>query len=188
MKIDAVELTLFAWDDIPPTKYTPGSQNQSGKQQPRPAAHQDRRRHRGPRLPRLRHQPGRDRCRRADPLPQADADGQGPPGARGPARGHAVRQRNTGLRTIGACDTALWDIAAKAAGMPLYKFLGGGRSAIGAYASSQVLDSRAGLCRGSRSSSRPTAGRPTRSTLRSPATRTSRCARPCAKPSATTTR
>ena len=31
MKIDAVELTLFAWDDIPPTKYTSGSQNQSGK-------------------------------------------------------------------------------------------------------------------------------------------------------------
>jgi hypothetical protein len=31
MKIDAVELTLFAWDDIPPTRYTSGSQNQSGK-------------------------------------------------------------------------------------------------------------------------------------------------------------
>jgi hypothetical protein len=31
MKIDAVELTLLAWDDIPPTKYTSGSQNQSGK-------------------------------------------------------------------------------------------------------------------------------------------------------------
>ena len=52
-----------------------------------------------------------------------------------------MRQRNMGLRSIGACDTALWDIAAKAAGMPLYKFLGGGRSAIGAYASSQVLES-----------------------------------------------
>ena len=43
---------------------------------------------------------------------------------------------------IGACDTALWDIAAKTAGMPLYKYLGAGRSSVGAYASSQVLDSR----------------------------------------------
>ena len=51
-----------------------------------------------------------------------------------------MRQRSTGLRVIGACDTALWDIGAKAAGMPLYKFLGGGRAEIGAYASSQMLE------------------------------------------------
>jgi len=31
MKIDAVKLTLFAWDDIPPTKYGQGSQNVSGR-------------------------------------------------------------------------------------------------------------------------------------------------------------
>ena len=53
-----------------------------------------------------------------------------------------ARQRVTGLRAIGACDTALWDIAAKAAGMPLYRLLGTGRSAIGAYASSQILETR----------------------------------------------
>src|SRR5260370_27326152 len=29
MKIDAVELTLFAWDDIPPTRYTQGTHNTS---------------------------------------------------------------------------------------------------------------------------------------------------------------
>ena len=31
MKIDDVELTLFSWDDIPPTRYTPGSQNVTGR-------------------------------------------------------------------------------------------------------------------------------------------------------------
>ncbi len=31
MKIDDVELTLFAWDDIPPTKYSQGAQNVSGR-------------------------------------------------------------------------------------------------------------------------------------------------------------
>ena len=49
-----------------------------------------------------------------------------------------ARQRSAGLRVIGACDTALWDIGAKAAGMPLYQFLGGGRSEIGAYAFKQI--------------------------------------------------
>ena len=31
MKIDAVELTLFGWDDIPPTRYTRGTHNTSGR-------------------------------------------------------------------------------------------------------------------------------------------------------------
>src|SRR5260370_1238167 len=31
MKIDAVEVTLFAWDDIPPTRYTQGTHNTSGR-------------------------------------------------------------------------------------------------------------------------------------------------------------
>jgi L-alanine-DL-glutamate epimerase-like enolase superfamily enzyme len=51
-----------------------------------------------------------------------------------------ARQRRASLRAVGACDLALWDIAAKHAGLPLYKFLGAGRNAIGAYVSSQILD------------------------------------------------
>ena len=58
-------------------------------------------------------------------------------------------QRNLGLRAVGACDTALWDIAAKAAGMPLYAFLGGARSSIGAAARSRSMSSR-GACAGMR--------------------------------------
>ncbi len=58
-----------------------------------------------------------------------------------------ARQRTTGLRTIGACDTALWDICAKAAGVPLYKLLGTDRSSIAAYASSQILDNREAYAR-----------------------------------------
>jgi hypothetical protein len=31
MKIDAVDVVLFAWDDIPPTRYTAGAQNCGGQ-------------------------------------------------------------------------------------------------------------------------------------------------------------
>ena len=52
------------------------------------------------------------------------------------------RNRIVTIRSIGAVDIALYDIAAKAAGLPLYKLLGGFRGSIPAYASSAVLPSR----------------------------------------------
>lgn len=52
------------------------------------------------------------------------------------------RNRHTTLRCIGAVDVALWDIAGKVAGLPLYRLLGASREKITAYASSQVLPSR----------------------------------------------
>lgn len=49
--------------------------------------------------------------------------------------------RLTGVRCVGAADVALWDLGAKIANMPLHQFLGGFRSSIRAYASSQRLPS-----------------------------------------------
>src|SRR5262245_34801758 len=140
MKIDAVELTLFAWDDIPPTRYSQGAQNTGGRSNLG--------------LLRISTDAGIEghACLGSATNP-AETDAVGlirflkpiligkDPRAREDL--HAAmrtRQRVTGLRAIGACDTALWDIAAKAAGMPLHLFLGSERRAIGAYASSQVLD------------------------------------------------
>jgi L-alanine-DL-glutamate epimerase-like enolase superfamily enzyme len=51
------------------------------------------------------------------------------------------RHRNTTLRAIGAVDVALWDIAGKAAGMPIHRLLGSYRQTAPAYASSAVLPS-----------------------------------------------
>ena len=53
------------------------------------------------------------------------------------------RARNTTTRAVGAIDVALWDIAGKAANMPIHKLLGSFRDRAPAYASSQVLPSAA---------------------------------------------
>jgi len=143
MKIDAVELTLFAWDDIPPTRYTAGAQNTAGRSSLG--------------LLTIRTDAGIDGhafLGSATNPAETDAGalirflkpllmGKDPLAREELHAAMRARQRNMGLRAVGACDTALWDIAAKAAGMPLYKLLGGGRSAIGAYASSQILESPA---------------------------------------------
>ena len=51
------------------------------------------------------------------------------------------RIRQTSTRAIGAIDIALWDIAGKALGVPVWKLIGKVRDAIPAYASSAVLPS-----------------------------------------------
>ncbi len=53
------------------------------------------------------------------------------------------RSRQTTIRTIGAVDVALWDLAGKIAGLPIHRLLGSFRSSIPAYASSPVLASPA---------------------------------------------
>jgi L-alanine-DL-glutamate epimerase-like enolase superfamily enzyme len=142
MKIDAIDVTLFAWDDIPPTRYTAGAQNRSGRSNLG--------------LVRIRTDSGIDGhafLGSATNPAETDAGalihflkpilmGKDPLARESLHAAMRGRQRNLGLRAIGACDTALWDIAAKSAGMPLYAFLGGGRASIGAYASSQVLESK----------------------------------------------
>ena len=50
------------------------------------------------------------------------------------------RTRNHRMPVVGAIDVALWDLAGKAAGMPVHKLMGSFRDKIPAYASSAVLD------------------------------------------------
>ncbi len=45
------------------------------------------------------------------------------------------------LRVVGALDVALWDLAAKAANVPIHRLMGSFRDSVPAYASSAVLDS-----------------------------------------------
>ena len=55
------------------------------------------------------------------------------------------KNRQTTFRAIGAMDVALWDIAGKAAGLPIHRLLGSYRESVPAYASSAVLPSQGGL-------------------------------------------
>jgi L-alanine-DL-glutamate epimerase-like enolase superfamily enzyme len=142
MRIDAVEVTLFEWDKIPTTRYSQGAQITSGKSNLG--------------LVRVSTDAGLEgHAFLGSAYNPAEADagalvrflkpilmGRDPRAREDLHADMRTRQRVTGLRTIGACDTALWDIAAKAAGVPLYRLLGSDRSAIPAYASSQVLGSR----------------------------------------------
>ena len=51
------------------------------------------------------------------------------------------RVRTTTVRSIGAVDIALWDIAGQAAGLPIHSLLGAFRDKVPAYISSAVLPS-----------------------------------------------
>ncbi len=50
------------------------------------------------------------------------------------------RTRGTLMRIIGAVDVALWDLAGRAAGVPIHRLMGSYRTSVPAYASSAVYD------------------------------------------------
>ena len=54
-----------------------------------------------------------------------------------------TRSRMTSVRSIGAIDVALWDLAGKIAGLPIHALLGSFRDSVPAYASSAILESPA---------------------------------------------
>ena len=86
--------------------------------------------------------------------------------------------RAASVRTIGALDVALWDLAGKVAGLPIHRLIGTYRDRVPAYASSQILDAASAYVEQAHEYRRP-AGAPTRSTRRRPGARTSRSARRC---------
>jgi L-alanine-DL-glutamate epimerase-like enolase superfamily enzyme len=142
MKIDHVSLTLFAWDDIPPTRYHAAAKLESGSSalgllrigtdagitghaflgSATHTAVND-----GPGLIRFL----KPILMGQDPLDRERLNARLWP-----------QSRLISVRSIGAVDVALWDIAGQAAGMPIHRLLGTSRHAIPAYASSAVLDSR----------------------------------------------
>ena len=143
MKITDVTLTLFAWDNIPPTTY--GSQ--SGQLGGSSALG----------LLRLVTDEGFEgHAFLGSALNSATTDAQGlithlkplllgndPLDRERLNQRLWTRQRAAGVRPFGAVDVALWDLAGKAYGQPIHRLLGTYRDRIGAYASSAVMSSPA---------------------------------------------
>ncbi|MCP5156583.1 MAG: mandelate racemase [Ectothiorhodospiraceae bacterium] len=141
MKIDDLTVTLFAWDDIPATRYAAHTGRFSGRS------------HLG--LVTVRTDVGVEgHAFLGSASWSAELDARGvveklkpqvmgeDPLDRERLWGRlADRVRHTNWRSIGAVDVALWDIAGKVAGLPLHRLMGTYRHAIPAYASSAVLDS-----------------------------------------------
>src|SRR5260221_318336 len=140
MKITDVSLTLFTWDDIPPTQYGQHSKFSGSSALG---------------LLRLRTDDGVEgNAFLGSASNSATTDGQGlithlKPVLMGkdPMHREALvaelwkKQRPAGVRAIGAVDVALWDLLGKAIGQPIHRLLGTYREAGPAYASSAVLPS-----------------------------------------------
>jgi L-alanine-DL-glutamate epimerase-like enolase superfamily enzyme len=142
MKIDDVTLTIFTWDGIPPTTYHKGA-GASGSSS----------------LGLLRI--GTDQGLEGHAFLGSAGNPAAMDGAhlirslkpllmgRDPTQREHIHQsmrllsRTVGYRPIGAVDTALWDLAGKIAGQPVHALMGTCRTAIAAYASSQLLPDEA---------------------------------------------
>ena len=141
MKITDVTLTLFAWDDIPPTSYGAHTGRFSGASK----------------LGLLTITTGdgiKGHAFLGSAFYPADLDGpslmrylkpillgQDPFDRERLYKAMWKRVRTTTVRSIGAVDIALWDIAGKAAGLPIHRLLGSYRDRVPAYISSAVLAS-----------------------------------------------
>ena len=138
MKITEVTLTLFSWDSIPPTSYGHHTARPTGKSDlgllriitdegieghaflgtsSNPASLD------GPALIRFLKPVVMDQ----DPLDRERLN-----------RLLWARARAATVRSIGAMDIALWDIAGKKAGLPIHRLIGTCRDKIPAYASSEI--------------------------------------------------
>ena len=139
MKITDLSLTLFAWDDIPATNYGSHRGSFSGSSTLGLLAIETDQGITGHAfLGAAMHgadMDGPSLLRYLKPL----VIGQNPLDRERLNETMWRRGRTTSARAIGAIDVALWDIAGKAAGLPIHQLIGSYRNKVPVYASSQVL-------------------------------------------------
>lgn len=140
MKIDDVTLTIFAWDDIPATRYHAGSFVTRSSNLGLLRIHTDEGLEGHAFLGSAGNPASMDGpqlLRWLKPLLM----GQNPLERERLHRQMLALSRSVSYRNIGAVDVALWDLAGKIADLPIHALIGTYRNSIPAYASSQVLPS-----------------------------------------------
>jgi len=139
MRITDLQLTLFAWERIPTTRYGRhtgafGGESQLGLVTIATDAGVEGHAFLGSAM-RGAHLDGQSLIQFLKPL----VLGQDPLERERLFQAMWQKNRQTTYRAIGAVDVALWDIAGKAAGLPIHRLLGSYRTRVPAYASSAVL-------------------------------------------------
>ena len=139
MKIDDVTLTLFAWDNIPSTKYgrqadTFQGSSELGLLTIKTDAGVEGHAFLGAAMRTARND-ATSLIRYLKPVVM----GQNPLDRERLWQALWTRVRTSTPRAVGAVDVALWDIAGKVAGLPLHRLMGSYRDRVPAYASSPVL-------------------------------------------------
>ena len=141
MKIDDVSLTVFSWDDIPPTRYHAGSLRRAGSNLGLLRIHTDEGLEGHAFLGSAGNPASMDGPQQVTALAQADADGPEPAGAGAAASAMLHLSRSVSYRNIGAADVALWDLAGQDRRTSDARADRHLQDSIPAYASSQVLPS-----------------------------------------------
>ncbi len=141
MKITNLSLTLFSWDDIPPTSYAAHTGRFAGSSKLGLLAIDTDEGVTGHAFLGSAYYPadmdGPSLIKYLKPL----LVGRDPLDRERLFHDMWRRTRTTTVRCLGACDVALWDLAGKVAGLPIHRLIGGYRDRIKAYASSMILDS-----------------------------------------------
>src|ERR1051326_8573211 len=140
MKISDVTLTLFAWDDIPATRSAPHTGRFGASQLGLRTVKTDEGIDGHAFLGSAYHSAAHDAPGLIQYL-KPILIGQDPLARERLYLAMLRLRRTASVRAIGAMDIALWDIAGKAADMPIHQLIGSYRLSVPAYASSQVHDS-----------------------------------------------
>jgi L-alanine-DL-glutamate epimerase-like enolase superfamily enzyme len=139
MKIDDLTLTLFEWPGIPSTKYGHHTGQFSGSSQLGLLTLKTDAGVEGHSFLGAASRPAYLDARSLIDQLKPMVMGQDPLDREKLFRSLCQRLRATTLRAVGAVDVALWDIAGKIAGLPVYQLMGAARHSVPAYASSPVL-------------------------------------------------